>query len=260
MIAKKCFGQNFLKNPHVLTQIKDALGLEKKDSILEVGPGPSFLTQILLPEVSQYIAVEIDRQFQPILESLHIQYPYFTYLIDDFLVQPADLFIHCTKFVGNLPYNISSPILYKIASETKIATLVCMFAEGSADRFLASPGSKNYSAGSILAQSFFKVEKIMFVSRTQFNPSPKIDSYVLRFTRNNANQDEIIAFNHWVQPLFSYRRKTILNALIQTLLSKEKALFLLEKSSISPGERIENLSIENLQIMFTNYRNEYNHD
>lgn len=260
MIARKCFGQNFLKNPYILNQIKIALLLEKNDSVLEVGPGPSFLTRLLVPEVKQYFAVEIDKQFKTTLESIHQEYPHFTYIINDFLSISMEPFFDFSKFVGNLPYNISTPILYKIASETRIGTLVCMFAEGSADRFLAKPASKNYSAGSILVQSFFTVEKILFVSRSQFNPPPKIDSIVLRFKRKEGDQKETIAFNHWIQPLFSYRRKTITNALTQILKSKDKTQSILQKSGIPGMERIENLSISELQKMFLIYRNECNHD
>jgi 16S rRNA (adenine1518-N6/adenine1519-N6)-dimethyltransferase len=250
MIAKKCFGQNFIQNPHILSQIVDALDLESADRVLEVGPGPSYLTKRIIPLVTSYFAIEIDHQFQPILESLEREYKNFHYVVDDFLKVPIRTFLACNKFVGNLPYNISTPILYRVAAETNVETLVCMFAIGTAERFLADPGSKNYSAGTILAKSFFDVEKILLVPRTQFNPMPKIDSVVLRFTRKKGNKQKIIDFNNWVQPLFSFRRKTILNSFIQAKISKDIAIYLLKASTISPTERIENLSIDQLQELF----------
>ena len=256
MIAKKCFGQNYLENPYVLEQIIEAMSLQSNDRVLEVGPGPSYLTRMIVPHVGSYFAIEIDCQFTSILESIEREYTNFHYVIDDFLKVPARTFSSCNKFVGNLPYHISSPILYRIASETPIDTLVCMFASGTADRFLAGPGSPNYSAGSIMAQSFFSVEKILSVPRTQFKPVPKVDSMVLRFKRKKGNQQSTIAFNDWIQPFFSYRRKTIFNAFLQNHVPRDIANLILQKADIKPTERIENLSIEKLWEMFTLYQNE----
>jgi 16S rRNA (adenine1518-N6/adenine1519-N6)-dimethyltransferase len=251
MIAKKCLGQNFLQNPHILSQIVDALSLSPSDRVLEVGPGPSYLTRRIVPHVVSYFAIEIDNQFFGILGSLEKEYPNFHFVIDDFLKVPLRMFISCNKFVGNLPYNISTPILYRIATESKIETLVCMFALGTAERFLANPGTANYSSGTVLAQSFFDVEKIAHVPRTQFNPAPKVDSMILRFTRKDISQSKMIEFNNWVQPFFSYRRKTILNSFIQARITKDIASYLLKTSNISPTERIENLSVEQLLDLFT---------
>ena len=250
MIAKKRFGQNFLQNPHILDQIVSALSLQITDRILEVGPGPSYLTRLIIPKVCSYYAIEIDHQFQPILKSLEKENKNFHYVIDDFLKTPIRTYQGCNKFVGNLPYNISSPILFKLAAESNVELLVCMFALGTAERFLAIPGSLHYSAGSIMAQSFFQVEKILDVSRTQFMPVPKVDSAVLRFTRKTGNQKNLISFNNWVQPLFSYRRKTIMNSLLQSSCSKEKAVQILTELNIKPTDRIENLSLTLLTEMF----------
>lgn len=253
MIARKCFGQNFLQNPAILSQMVDSLQLQPGDIVLEVGPGPAYLTKMIIPKVSAYFAVEIDHQFSPILEALKKEHQNFHYVLDDFLKVPLQTFRSCNKFVGNLPYNISTPILYRLATETNIEKLVCMFAQGTADRFLAGAGSANYSAGSILAQSFFEVEKIMVVPRSQFSPVPKIDSIVLRFTRKEGNLKHTIAFNDWVQPLFSYRRKTILNSLIQSSCSKDFANQILFDTGVKPGERVENLSLDKLIQMYKVY-------
>lgn len=255
MIAKKCFGQNFIQNPHILSQIVEALSLTPSDRILEVGPGPSYLTKRIIPHVVSYFAIEIDNQFHGILTSLEREYPNFHFVIDDFLKVPLRMFMSCNKFVGNLPYNISTPILYRIAVESKIETLVCMFAIGTAERFLASPGTSNYSSGTVLAQSFFNVEKIAHVPRSQFTPVPKIDSMILRFTRKNVSQTKMIEFNNWIQPLFSYRRKTILNSFIQAKVSKDIACYLLKATDISPTDRIENLSVDQLFGLFTLFSN-----
>lgn len=256
MIAKKCLGQNYLHNPHILSKIILALSLNPDDIILEVGPGPSLLTKKMLPLVNEYFAVEIDEQFKPILLALEKEFSNFHFKMKDFLKISLDEYIKCNKFVGNLPYNISSPILYRLATETNIHTLVCMFAIGSAERYLAKPGFKNYSASSILAQSFFLVEKIALVPKTQFYPQPDIDSMILKFSRKKENQLELISFNEWIQPLFSYRRKMIANSLEQTGISEEKVKCILLISEIKETERIENIPLEKLRNLFEVYKKE----
>jgi len=255
MIAKKCLGQNFLQNPHILDQIVNALDLNPGDRILEVGPGPAFLSRKIIPKVTSYFAIEIDHQFQGILESLEKEFTNFHYVIDDFLHVPIRTFSSCNKFVGNLPYHISTPILYRIATQTDIAMLVCMFAIGTAERFLSSHHSPNYSAASVMAQSFFSVEKVMIVPKTQFVPSPKVDSMILRFIRKPVNQQVMIDFSEWVQPLFSFRRKTIMNSLIQCKISKEFAIHILNSCQINLTERVENIPLDKLFELYQKHQN-----
>lgn len=254
MIAKKCFGQNFLQNPHILDKIVDALELNSTDRILEVGPGPAYLTRKIIPIVSSYFAIEIDKQFSEILEALRKEYIHFQFVIDDFLRVPSRTFTACNKFVGNLPYNISTPILHRIATQTNIKTLVCMFAIGTAERFISKHGSLNYSAASVMAQSFFSIEKVMMVQKTQFTPTPKIDSMILKFIRKPVNHNSMIAFSDWAQPLFSFRRKTILNSFIQCKFSKDTANEILLTCHVNPGERVENIPLEKLYDLFQQFQ------
>jgi 16S rRNA (adenine1518-N6/adenine1519-N6)-dimethyltransferase len=154
------------------------------------------------------------------------------------------------EVIGNLPYNISSPILEKlIHHRASVRRAVLMFQAEFARRVSASPGSRTYGAMSVLIQYFARVSPLLEVPREAFSPIPKVDSLVLElnFKRPYPRraQDEL-SFKRTVRGAFSHRRKTLLNSLRGALphLSRGEILEALEKCSIDPGKRAETLSIE----------------
>ena len=210
---KKSLGQNFITNIGVLDRICKALDLQSDDQVLEIGPGPGALTRFLLPYTNSYSAIEIDDRCIPILDELKAEYPFFQPISGDILKISLDPYKKCTKIVGNLPYNISTPIMERIALELNPDVIVCMFAQGTAERYTASVGTKNYSSGTVFMQSFFRIDTICSVKKGSFYPPPKIHSKVLRFFPLNVDRYEIFHFTKFVQRLFSFRRKTLFNAL-----------------------------------------------
>jgi 16S rRNA (adenine1518-N6/adenine1519-N6)-dimethyltransferase len=213
---KKSLGQNFLTNISVLEKIKNSLSIEENDTILEIGPGPGALTSHLLPFATNYSSIEIDERCITSLNELKKKYPFFNPSYGDVLKVSLNNFKNCTKVVGNLPYNISTPIMERVALELNPKLVVCMFAEGTADRFTAKVGTKNYSSGSVFMQSFFDISSVCTVKRGSFYPPPKINSKVLLFKPLNVDKAETLLFTKFVQSLFSYRRKTLYNALKNT--------------------------------------------
>lgn len=258
---KKSLGQNFLLNNRVMEKIRDSLSLNKGDKLLEIGAGPGNLTLFLAPCVSKLYAVEIDESFREKLTKIEESFPNVEIIFGDFLkITLKEELLEITKATGNLPYNIGSPILERIAYETDIDLCVFMFASGTGNRFLAKEGSKDYSSLTVFTKSFFKVEKVLSVSRENFYPKPKVDSVVLKFTRlDNLDKDFLKEFNRFVINLFSYRRKTIQNSLLELIsknsiikdsLIKEKVKEILDELNIYHMQRVETLNIETLKLLF----------
>lgn len=249
---KKSLGQNFLINSGVMEKIKESLGLSNKDVLLEIGAGPGNLTSFLSRSVKKLYAVEIDKRFNRELFTLKEQFNNIEIIWGDFLkIELNEDIKIADKACGNLPYNIGTPILERIAYDTDIPLCVFMFAKGSADRFLAKEGCKEYSSGTIFANTFFKVEKIAIVSKNSFYPAPKVDSEILKFIRIECNnKKEIKDFNNFTKKLFSFRRKTLLNSLSRVLGSKDETLRILNSLSINQSLRAEMLDINTLKKIF----------
>lgn len=242
ILPQKSLGQHFLTNEHILLKIVNALQIEQNDALLEIGAGPGYLTRKLLNPSIKLNVVEIDKRFSSFLDPIKEKNSNFNVYYDDFLKMNLDPFYHINKFVGNLPYNIAMPIIERITTLLKPKLIVFMLAKGTAERLLAKPGQKEYSAGTIFAQSFYQVSLVASVSKNLFHPPPKIDSAICRMVKKKVNTPEMIAFNHFVRSLFSYRRKTLHNAI--------KQIGFKVPVKLSHTLRIENCSIDDLMELF----------
>ena len=180
----KKFGQNFLTNPYYQQKIVAALDIQNTDNIVEIGPGKGALTEIIMHKAPQrFRAVEIDRRW---CEELRQKFGNKIEVIeDDFL--NLDLISFCKeaddklKIIGNIPYNITSPILFKLIDNFRIIkTAVLMTQKEVAQRIAAPPGNKDYGILSVISQTYSKVELLLNVKRGNFFPVPSVDSAVLR--------------------------------------------------------------------------------
>ncbi len=250
---KKSLGQNFLQDIHIIEKIKKALDIQPTDHLLEIGPGLGALTKVLLPEFKRYVAIEIDPRCIEQLFPLQEQYPYFQPILGDFLSIDLSPWKKFTKIVGNLPYHIATPIMEKIATSLKPTKIVCMFASGTADRFIANTASVHYSSASILMQSFFAMQEVCTVQKGSFFPPPKITSKVLSFKPKKVSVDSTLLFTKFVQKIFSYRRKTLYNA-IKNSFSLQVAEYLQSHLDISMQKRPEVISKEEYQQLFLLYQ------
>lgn len=238
--AKKHLGQHFLHDDHTAQKIVDGLKSECK-TVIEVGPGMGVLTKKLVTKnIPDFYVVEIDSESVVYLqEALPELTP--NILEADFL--KMDLSTIATSnmaVIGNFPYNISSQILFKVLDYKEcVDEVVGMFQKEVAQRIACKPGTKEYGILSVLIQAWYKVEYLFSVSKGVFAPPPKVESGVIRLTRNkttNLDCDEKL-FIKVVKTSFNQRRKTLHNSL--------KALGL---GTITLPERFETERPEQLSV------------
>ncbi len=218
---KKHLGQHFLKDENIARKIVDALN-DQSGSLVEIGPGIGVLTQHLIYK-ENFIAMDIDVDS---VEYLKKKYPDQAHkvVLQDFLDSAMDNLTKPISIIGNLPYNISSQIFFKIYdSRDQVHEVVCMIQKEVADRIAAPSGNKTYGILSVLLQAFFDIKLLFVVKPGVFNPPPKVNSAVIRMERNKTlglDCDEVL-FKRVVKMAFGKRRKTLRNALKEFNLSAE---------------------------------------
>ena len=252
---KKSLGQHFLKDDGVVREIIDRARFDPTDRVLEIGPGLGVLTLLLAREVHHVIAVEKDSRLTDILNrSLSAQKIENVLLINEDILKLD--FSHIPslnegnlKVIGNLPYNISSPILEKLVENRHIVNrAVLMLQSELADRLVANPGTKAFGAMTVFIQYHAHVSPLLHVQKEAFHPRPKVDSMVLEMDFQRPFPERTgddVKFRRVVKGAFAQRRKTLLNSLTNTLVSysREEILSALEKCDIDPKRRAETLSI-----------------
>ena len=214
---RKRFGQNFLHDSSIIDAIVLAAELSPVDLVLEIGPGQGALTNIIAPQVSRLDIIEVDRDLAADFiangaDNLHIH-------VGDALKLDWAKFLYADnhKLVANLPYNISTQILFKmIHHRAFFERMVLMFQKEVADRLQATAGTRSYGALTILCQLWFDVNTVVTVPPGAFRPPPKVMSQVLCLTRRSRPLVEVgdfSFFQHVVKASFAQRRKTLRNCL-----------------------------------------------
>lgn len=190
--AKKHLGQHFLKDLEVARRIAESITLSETRSVLEIGPGMGVLTQFLLQnENLDLTAVELDRDS---VAYLHEHYPSLKVVEADFLkLNLEELFPGKFCVIGNFPYNISSQIFFKMLdNRDKIPCLVGMIQKEVAERMAAKHGNKTYGILSVLMQAFYSIDYLFTVHEHVFDPPPKVKSAVIRLTRNEVSNLDVM--------------------------------------------------------------------
>jgi 16S rRNA (adenine1518-N6/adenine1519-N6)-dimethyltransferase len=212
--AKRRLGQHFLADPRILARIADALQAGPADTVLEIGPGPGGLTEALLARAGKVIAIEKDRDLIP---QLRARFPQLDLVEGDALDLDWHGLIRPPFLVtGNIPYNITSPLLEKAMLPPRPERIVFLVQKEVADRVSAEPGTGEYGALSIGIQVVAKAERLFTVTAGAFHPRPKVDSAVLRLTpllQPAVADEERDSFRALVVGLFGFRRKQMLRAL-----------------------------------------------
>ena len=214
--AKKSLGQHFLRDQNIARKITDSL-LPITREVLEIGPGMGVLTRHLLSNpVFSVRAIDIDRES---IEYLHQELPEHKeqILYGDFLkTKITDFYQEPFSVIGNLPYNISSQIFFRIIENRELVRqVVCMIQKEVAERISAPHGSKTYGILSVFLQTFYNIEYLFTVGEKVFDPPPKVKSAVIRLTRNERQSlecNEKLFFNV-VKFGFNQRRKTLRNSI-----------------------------------------------
>ena len=252
--TKKVFGQNFLTEPGIVRKIADECVLGENSCAIEIGPGIGALTEQLAKRAGKVMAFEIDERLKEVLPYSLADYNNVEVRFEDFLnvdvksvVDEIQKEYSDVMVAANLPYYITTPLLFKIfESEADISRIVVMMQKEVADRFAATPNSKDYNALSIITQYLYDVRIVLKVSRNVFEPKPNVDSSVVEFKKKKdiIPVDNQQAFFNLVKACFDQRRKTMLNNYGKYLNDKEKAKEQLSKAGIEESRRAESLTLQ----------------
>ncbi|HXX57956.1 MAG TPA: 16S rRNA (adenine(1518)-N(6)/adenine(1519)-N(6))-dimethyltransferase RsmA [Thermodesulfovibrionales bacterium] len=243
-MTRRRLGQHFLYDPAILKRIVEAAGLQQEDTVVEIGPGPGRLTRMLAEEVKRVIAIEVDqRLFERLTEEL-AGYGNIELIHADALKFPYDT-LSLFKVVANIPYYITTPILFRLLEErSRLTSATVMVQKEIAERIVAGPGGKEYGVLSLMVQYYSSPAVKFFVPRGAFRPVPKVDSALIHLEIREEPavtvRDERLFFRV-IKTAFSQRRKMLSNALAS--LSPDVSGFLM-RSGIDPSRRAETLSIE----------------
>ena len=240
--ARKRFGQNFLADTHYVRRIIDAVAPIPGDNLVEIGPGLAAITGGLIERAGHISAIEIDRDLAARLRT--------TFTPAQLTLHEADAltFDYATlgpqlRVVGNLPYNISSPLLFLLAAhDTQLRDLHVMLQKEVVARMTAAPGTADYGRLTVMLQVRFRIERLFVVPPGAFRPSPKVESAVARLIPLHDAKPAIAdaaLFARVVGAAFMQRRKTLRNAL-STLCDAK----VIEAAAIDPGARGETLSVD----------------
>ncbi|MGP9684427.1 16S rRNA (adenine(1518)-N(6)/adenine(1519)-N(6))-dimethyltransferase RsmA [Halomonas sp. AOP25-F1-15] len=216
--ARKRFGQNFLRDLGIISRIVRAVGPRSTDRLVEIGPGQGALTEPLLEAAGHLEVIELDRDLIPGLRVQFFNYP-------DFVIHEGDALKFdfaalkgdgpALRVVGNLPYNISTPlIVHLLAAGDAIADMHFMLQKEVVERLAAEPGGTDWGRLSVMAQYYCHVEQLFIVPPEAFVPQPKVDSAIVRLTPHEAlphTADDPALLFELVKLAFGQRRKTLRN-------------------------------------------------
>jgi len=251
---KKRFGQNFIIDQNILKKIVEIPDITDETLVIEIGPGLGSLTELLLAKAKHVLAYEIDFDLIPILEK-SLPSKNFTLLNRDFLktdvdVDIKDLDMNFDKVivVANLPYYITTPIIFKLIEDTSLVKeMILMTQLEVAKRITSKPSTKDYNSLSIAIQYKTKASIAMNVPRNVFIPPPNVDSAVIRlevFESVETKPESEELFYEIIRASFTQRRKTLINNLnFKYGISKDILSNLLVKLGLNPKIRAENLSL-----------------
>jgi 16S rRNA (adenine1518-N6/adenine1519-N6)-dimethyltransferase len=241
--ARKRFGQHFLHDAGVLRRIADAIDPQPGDALVEIGPGHGALTRQLLSRIARLRAIEIDRD---LVRALRERFPPPALEIIEGDVLDMDFSAlrgagPALRIAGNLPYNISTPLLFHLLSHRgAIRDMHFMLQREVVERMAASPGSKAYGRLTVMLAPWVEVEPLFHVGAGSFRPPPRVESTVVRLVPRAQPGFEVTdprTFDEVVRAAFAQRRKTLRNAL-RTLVAPE----VFEALRIDPGARPETLA------------------
>ena len=252
--ARKRFGQNFLNNEQTIQRLVSAISPHPQDQLIEIGPGLAAMTQPLLRRVDKMEVIELDRDLVKKLQQLDPSGNKLIIHQGDALKFDFSNTPYARRVVGNLPYNISTPIIFHLLKHlTYIVDMHFMLQKEVVDRICARPGERNFGRLSAMVHSQCHAESLFEIQPQDFTPAPKVTSAFMRLSPHpqplvcaHLRQD----FAQMVKLVFTQPRKTLANNLKKTLTIEQ-----IEALDIDPSTRPQNLHIEQL-IKLTKYRKE----
>jgi 16S rRNA (adenine1518-N6/adenine1519-N6)-dimethyltransferase len=252
--AKRSLGQNFLADANYQRRIVEAVDPRPDDEILEIGPGTAAITQHIAGTVRRFLAIELDDALHTRLAARYADDPSVTILHRNFLeVEPAEVGpdIGAMKAFGNIPYNITSPILFKLLGrDWRPREITLMIQKEVADRILSPPGDRAYGALSVGVRTVADVERLFHVPRGAFRPAPNVDSTVIRITPRlpaELSATEETQLRTLTRVTFGWRRKQlqrILRSAGEYALNDDELESVTTEVGIDPQARPETLEPE----------------
>ncbi|RDX36051.1 16S rRNA (adenine(1518)-N(6)/adenine(1519)-N(6))-dimethyltransferase RsmA [Kangiella sp. HD9-110m-PIT-SAG07] len=243
--ARKRFGQNFLSDNHYISRIVDAIAPQEQHHIVEIGPGLGAITEHLLDKAGKLEVVELDRDLIPRLEDRFGNNDHFTIHQSDALKFDFTQLKNSEqklRIVGNLPYNISTPLIFHLLEQRHVIhDMYFMLQKEVVERLCASANTKQYGRLSVMAQYFCQADMLFVVPPGAFSPAPKVESAIVRLMphtkiQNPVNDADLLA--KVVTAAFNQRRKTIRNSLKDWVAQEQ-----FEQIGISSTERAERLTL-----------------
>ncbi|MCD6055370.1 MAG: rRNA ((1518)-N(6)/adenine(1519)-N(6))-dimethyltransferase [Gammaproteobacteria bacterium] len=243
--ARKRFGQHFLTDDYVINAIIEAVHPAKDEHWVEIGPGLGALTKRLLPLCGRLDVIEIDRDLAAYQQQFCASHSHFQVHQKDALqfdLQTLTKELHSLRLVGNLPYNITTPLLFHFFSQQNlIVDMYFMVQKEVSDRLSAKPYSTNYGRLSVMAQYYCRINPLLDIPPSAFNPKPAVNSAFihLEWQRSRRRPQDEKTFAMVVQYAFNQRRKTVQNSL-KSLLNAAQ----IRSCGIDPQARAQTLSVE----------------
>ena len=248
--ARKRFGQNFLQDTRIISDIVNAVRPQPDDIVIEIGPGLAAITEPLVKKLNRLHVCEIDRDIVKRLKTL----PFADKLViheGDVLQFDFNSIEGQKKIVGNLPYNISTPLLFHLAEVAEdVVDMHFMLQKEVVERMVAEPKTNDYGRLGVMLQYFFDMEMLIEVPPESFDPAPKVDSAVVRMIPVKHRIGEAQDFAHFaklVKAAFHQRRKTIRNNLKDIATDED-----LQAVGIAPQDRAEHIEPEKY-VALSNY-------
>ena len=242
---RKALGQNFLQDQNIIRKIVESVAIKESDTVIEVGPGRGALTDQILLKTQDCHVVEFDRDLVSYWQQRANTCTNLTVHDCDILKfdlnQIIDSVTGKIKVIGNLPYNISSPVLFHLMQYSEsLESQTVMLQKEVVDRMTSLPGNKTFGRLSVMLQQRYKIDRLFTVPANAFFPPPKVESAIAQLTllENPIQVNDEILFQQLVKQAFSQRRKTLRNTL-KGLLSSDQIASL----SIDPSARAETLCV-----------------
>lgn len=252
MNPKKKLGQNFITDTNLIIKIVSSAKIDNKN-VIEVGPGRGALTKELAKRAKSVVAYEIDKDLKLYLDKLVDENHNLEVIYEDFLsvdFSSDDKW----ELIGNLPYYITTPILFKFLENNVYDSATIMVQKEVGDRIISKPNSKKYNALSVIVQFLTNVERVVNVSRKLFYPVPNVDSVVIRLEKRKNRElplEKETKFIEFVKACFMQKRKTLVNNLSESYgQNKERIIALLRDNNFIESIRAEQLSLDDFISLF----------
>ena len=250
MHLKKKLGQHFLVDQNIINKLVRNISPNSKDIIVEIGPGDGAMTKLIIPFVKKMYLIEKDIDLINELVFILEKYKNSNIINQDILKYDFSIFDDPFRVVGNLPYNISTEIIFKMCKINNIVDMHFMLQKEVVDRMVSIPNSKIYGRLSVMTQAYFITEKLFDISENVFIPKPKVKSSFIRLLPrksvfNNDMHEEV--FSKIVKSAFEGRRKMIRKSLNNYLSDYDY-----DNIKVNPKLRAENLTVDDY-LLISNY-------